>query len=768
MVRLEWSRRIEKQVITCPAIRSFHGDASEGDETPVPTVVVKQKIVQVPKRKRLKTLEAIQKDTLEDTEEDKTAIPPPLNNHFVKEPHEKLESVESNRILHADSVSLLDNSFPEKMKENEATVDVKEEQSSGDDKPNSCSKDSPHIAETGQSISQGGNMKLSSPLLNPIKNTLWQRLVSANEKREKQLAKKGFSPAGFVIDSVHDLKTSLSIELFDHGFTKDSRKILLPYDCHARSFLRSLELGLLPCYEELPENHTFHYYQGCLIAEIRDYRLSFRGFLNTNVKASHKSSPVTYKVVLRPDAQIICSDIDRTIEKVQNNVKIESDIFIQLESRLLLTLFRKIHWNASLPRFKHVWRADSTKWNILRRPRMITKTREIQHGMRNKKVHGWRHRSVASLLLYVLTVIQSQYQKEQKAIMTKTTDKGKLPVRKPEDKIEDAYRLIGKERRPHGLCLKPLPNDARKRFDEFRSFLYPFKKTLHLSTQTQIFSSNRATCFTPSRLRPDIIRILAFSYNRLLPTKGRSVHCSLQVGRKDNLSFYCESRKTCFRDASIDKNSFITNSLENAMDFADNFRRICEFEGYICILDSLRGPFERSTESVVDSAMDRNTKRNNAPSTSVHVGMPSGIMNNNPNTTGAVQKLPNYPPNVALAQPAWRQTGQPSLRDGGTTLPSSYGKSIRLGETPNTSLPQGSFYQGMRSDNTQLEWRNNSFSAAVPNSAQNAQIIRGPRPLKANRVPSNTSGMAKNENVSLSTAKKMNSSPVHSSTSSFR
>eukprot|EP00871_Galdieria_phlegrea_P000652 jgi/Galph1/1588/GphlegSOOS_G269.1 len=363
-------------------------------------------------------------------------------------------------------------------------------------------------------------MKLSSPLLNPIKNTLWQRLVSANEKREKQLAKKGFSPAGFVIDSVHDLKTSLSIELFDHGFTKDSRKILLPYDCHARSFLRSLELGLLPCYEELPENHTFHYYQGCLIAEIRDYRLSFRGFLNTNVKASHKSSPVTYKVVLRPDAQIICSDIDRTIEK---------------SSKTMLKL-------------------------------------------------------------------------------------------------------------------------------KFQS----------------------STCFTPSRLRPDIIRILAFSYNRLLPTKGRSVHCSLQVGRKDNLSFYCESRKTCFRDASIDKNSFITNSLENAMDFADNFRRICEFEGYICILDSLRGPFERSTESVVDSAMDRNTKRNNAPSTSVHVGMPSGIMNNNPNTTGAVQKLPNYPPNVALAQPAWRQTGQPSLRDGGTTLPSSYGKSIRLGETPNT------------------------------------------------------------------------------------
>lgn len=70
----------------------------------------------------------------------------------------------------------------------------------------------------------------------------------------------------------------------------------IAYDRESRAFLRWLDLGLLPPHSELPEITHPHYYDGCLVAELRNF---------TRSKDPHVS-----RVLLRPPMASFYEDLD--------------------------------------------------------------------------------------------------------------------------------------------------------------------------------------------------------------------------------------------------------------------------------------------------------------------------------------------------------------------------------------------------------------------------------------------------------------------------
>lgn len=577
--------------------------------------------------------------------------------------------------------------------------------------------------------------------------------------------------------------------MHDYGYTKDSRKIVYPYDQHSKRFLEALDLGLIPPYEDLPTNHSFHYYQGCLIAEIRDFRSSFQGFLQTSMKASNKNTPVTYKLILRPDFHTILSDIDRAFHRAQCNLRMESDMKIQLELSLLTVLFRNIRSDCDFRRFYLVHHEnDSLKWNRIRRPRMI-----IQDG--KGMLCNWRefcHRagylSPKSNVLYICMMIESFLRKEKPTEGTsKNPGKHSLALGEGRKTSASNYGLPNPKNPLLPSCVDELAwkpfslfvsndkskkeNEEEKKKDEeeHRCALYRYKRNIYDLSKGINYSSSvdrSVSRRVPSRLRSDILRVLAFTLarrNNMLSTT-KQVHCSFQIARRDNQLYYCESRRTYVRDNSMDVNCFTTCSLEYAMDFADNFRRICEFEGYVCILDSFRGPFERVRDNPVDSIPDKIfQKRPSSTSTNNHFfasSVPSTTTNNNNNYSS-----------VSLAQPRERSVSSYySYPSGNMATGSVYGKNWN--PSINT-IPQqsGSFYQGVQSEKRtnpmssmpsthQLYSAASNSSSSPPPSTTTTKVMRGPKPLVVTPTVANQTTTTTNAPI-LSTANAVASSSTN-------
>ncbi|GJQ11597.1 hypothetical protein GpartN1_g3388.t1 [Galdieria partita] len=625
---------------------------------------------------------------------------------------------------------------------------------------------------------------------NTHRHTLWQRLRNTLEKRSKQYSLKGFSPPGFVVDSLPDLKVSLSIELYDQGYTKDSRKILYPYDQHSKRLIEALDLGLIPPYEDLPTNHSFYYYQGCLIAEIRDFRSSFQGFLQTLIKSSNKNSPITYKLILRPDFHTILSDIERATIRSQYNGRVETETKIQLERFLLSVLFRNVHCDSHVPRFHCFTPLDSFKWNRIRRPRMkIQDDKGILCSWR-KFCRCAGYLSPQSIVLYVCMMMESFDGRDEKSLerVSKTLEKSStLDGRRVNHAIHHDGLLpsSGHSVLPsslHELSWKPFRPNSN--IEAHRCALYTYKRNIYLLKGTSNGDYDRSSKYS-SRLRPDILRILAFSYARKnnSSTSPKQVHCSFQIVKRGNPIYYCESRRSYMRDGSMDINSFTTCSLEHAMDFADNFRRICEFEGYICILDSFRGPFEKVRDTSSESIPERTFQKR-----------PSNIPHNPPPSfpsyprmeSAATLQLPSS--SFAQAQPGVRPISSSPYYyslSGNAATSIAYGKNFAMANPSTNLVPQNnaSFYQGVQSENRKRpnpttfhsnNPMNPSLTTSTSPTTTTTTVVRGPKPLvaqtSANRVTLQTAlGVTNNDNKTHTNllGNKKTSSPVHSSTSSF-
>jgi len=107
----------------------------------------------------------------------------------------------------------------------------------------------------------------------------------------------------FALDKLQDYKISWKLHLFPGGFSIEGQNEAHPYDKTVKEFLTSLDLGLLPAdvTMDTPTNSSssFDYYDGCLVAEVRDHRLCNAIDLK----------PRVYRVLLQPDNLTVTNDL---------------------------------------------------------------------------------------------------------------------------------------------------------------------------------------------------------------------------------------------------------------------------------------------------------------------------------------------------------------------------------------------------------------------------------------------------------------------------
>lgn len=138
--------------------------------------------------------------------------------------------------------------------------------------------------------------------------SLWERLAEATMRlAEQKRLDPRFVSGRRPLDCLDGLRVSICVTLFPDGYSRYDgveRKggdaggfVRYPYDRNSREFLRCLDLGLIPTDEDLPEVGKRYYYDGCLVAEVRDWRLGERA-----------ETPV--RVLLRPNMASLYADID--------------------------------------------------------------------------------------------------------------------------------------------------------------------------------------------------------------------------------------------------------------------------------------------------------------------------------------------------------------------------------------------------------------------------------------------------------------------------
>lgn len=154
----------------------------------------------------------------------------------------------------------------------------------------------------------GGNGRVVACTERKEPMSLWERLTEAairlaEQKRPDPRFISGRRP----LDCLDGLRVSIGVTLFPDGYSRHDgieRKrgdsggfVRYPYDRNSREFLRCLDLGLIPTEEDLPEVGKRYYYDGCLVAEVKDLRLGDRA-----------ESPV--RVLLRPNMASLYADIE--------------------------------------------------------------------------------------------------------------------------------------------------------------------------------------------------------------------------------------------------------------------------------------------------------------------------------------------------------------------------------------------------------------------------------------------------------------------------
>jgi hypothetical protein len=109
--------------------------------------------------------------------------------------------------------------------------------------------------------------------------------------------------SSFSLDKLQDYKISWKIHLFPGGFSIEGQNEAHQYDKSVKEFLTSIDAGLLPAdvTMDAPMNTScaFDYYDGCLLAEVRDHRLVNQIDLK----------PRVYRVLLQPDNVTLTNDL---------------------------------------------------------------------------------------------------------------------------------------------------------------------------------------------------------------------------------------------------------------------------------------------------------------------------------------------------------------------------------------------------------------------------------------------------------------------------
>ena len=126
-------------------------------------------------------------------------------------------------------------------------------------------------------------------------------------------------------DRLQGLKPGVFVNLFPGGFSVEGETSGRLYDMDSKEFLAGLDRGKIPARKllELSGHSNFVYTDGCLVAEVRDYRMP----RNVDQK------PAVWLMALEPDSGVVAQDLSTVAESHQN---LSSDDLLLVEKRMLL------------------------------------------------------------------------------------------------------------------------------------------------------------------------------------------------------------------------------------------------------------------------------------------------------------------------------------------------------------------------------------------------------------------------------------------------
>ena len=126
-------------------------------------------------------------------------------------------------------------------------------------------------------------------------------------------------------DRLHGLKPCLVMNLFPGGFSIDGEQQGRVYGKDSKEFLEGLDRGKIPARKllELAGHSNFSYSDGCLLVEVRDFR----------VPRNADQKPAVWTVVLTADSGAVAKDLAVVAESYQN---LNSDDLLLVEKRMLV------------------------------------------------------------------------------------------------------------------------------------------------------------------------------------------------------------------------------------------------------------------------------------------------------------------------------------------------------------------------------------------------------------------------------------------------
>lgn len=241
-------------------------------------------------------------------------------------------------------------------------------------------------------------------------STLWEQLVAAQQQIDSEpRVDPRFVSGRRPLDCLSSLSTTLAVTLFPNGFVRHEPSAIaclehaptnlpaalstsrslsspnkagsvslgarqpniasqqrLPYDRASKDFLTALDLGLIPPEEDLPDPEHRHYYDGCLVAEVHDFR-SLPPFAFDDPPAAWRKNGLHSRILLRPDVYTYLSDIEHITRDV------DEDVALLVEQRLLLAMNPRLRLDPQpcVERyFKHMdARSSVSQLNIARNTR---------------------------------------------------------------------------------------------------------------------------------------------------------------------------------------------------------------------------------------------------------------------------------------------------------------------------------------------------------------------------------------------------------------
>jgi len=437
------------------------------------------------------------------------------------------------------------------------------------------------------------------------------------------------------------LKVSVVFNLWGDGYSRGeenakTKKFLgrFPYDRHSKFLLDALELGVLPAPEDLPDEQFCHYYDGCLIAQINDYREAVG-----NV-------PTSWKIILRPDYLSTLNSLDSFVDRyiVQENARLsrrvikpkpfDKDLLLLEAEAKVLQRTHQLNLDPVHPRktLENPWVKSFALFKVDKIPGPKP-PRKIPR-LSDARVHA---PSLSSMALKLLAA----------------TEKRTIPKNKLKDPA--ASKAADSKPVPYGALLCSTPPDAVKAREPpqvaMRSNLdaiEPFDRHQKLRSMRLVFpSSNRAALpnnpdGTPAPAPPAPARPFYMLDVSRLPLHGHE--CVIWRGNVG--------------EKHADISRVPLGNAARAQLFADQFRRLARSEGFFAVSDTeQRVPGKSAVASNAQQQGMQGARAENTdgpPGASVQAAGPAGVRPNQQQANPPSQPLiprANIPPSIRASNP---------------------------------------------------------------------------------------------------------------------